>query len=527
MNALTGTGALLRLYLRRDRVVAPVWIVLLGALPLLYAVSFEGLYPTAADRQAFYLGTLSAPAQAALVGPIFGSDLGALVAWRSGLVLALVPLAAILTVVRHTRGEEDAGRTELIGSTAVGRHAGLAAAMLAAGGGVAATGALSSISLWGFGLPLAGSVAYGASVAVVGLVFVGCAAVAAQVASGARAARGYALGVLAVVFAARAIGDAGSGTLSWFSPIGWSAQVRPFADERWWPMMLSLTTATAFCVGAFAAANRRDLGAGLRAEHRGRAAAAPSLSGPIALAWRLSRGTVAVWTVGLALFGIAIGSSTGGIGDQLGSSAAIGEALEKFGGSTVEQSFIAAVLSIVGVVVAAFAVSALLRLHSEEEAGLAEIVLATGVSRARWLAGHLLCAVLGAAWLLLVVGLAIGLTYGSATGDVTGELPSVLVGALVQLPAVWVVTAIGVALFGALPRFATVLWAVLAGFVALGQVGSVVGLPQPWLDLSPFTHVPRLPGATLTPVPIGWLVAVAIVVGIGGFTAFRRRDIRG
>ncbi|OZD62212.1 ABC transporter permease [Rhodococcus sp. 05-340-1] len=524
---MTGTGALLRLYLRRDRVVASVWIVLLGALPLLYAVSFEGLYPTAADRQAFYLGTLSTPAQAALVGPIFGSDLGALVSWRSGAVLALVPLAAILTVVRHTRGEEDAGRTELIGSTAVGRYAGLAAAIALAGIGVAATGAVSAISLAAFGLPVAGSLAYGASVTVVGLVFVGCGAVAAQVASGARAARGYALGVLAVAFAARAIGDAGSGTLSWFSPIGWSAQVRPFAEERWWPMLMSLATAGVLLTAAFAAAERRDLGGGLVAERRGRNEAAPSLAGPVALAWRFTRGATLGWTVGIALLGITIGSSAHGIGGQLGSSNAITDALEEFGGSTIEQSFIAAVLSIVGVVVAAYSVSALLRLHSEEEAGLAEIVLATGVSRLRWLAGHLLFAVLGPAWLLLVVGVTIGLTYGSATGDIAEELPSVLLGALGQLPAVWVVTAIGVALFGAVPRFATVLWAVLGGFVALGQVGSVVGLPQPWLDLSPFTHVPRLPGAAFALAPIGWLVVVAIVVGMGGFTAFRQRGIRG
>ncbi|WP_170944637.1 ABC transporter permease [Rhodococcus sp. 14-2483-1-1] len=527
MSGLSGTGALLRLYLRRDRLVAPIWVVLLGALPLLYAVSFEGLYPTAADRQSFYIGTEAVPAQAALVGPIFGSDLGALVAWRAGLMLTLVPLAAILTVVRHTRGEEDAGRTELIGSTAVGRYAGLTAAVLLAGGGVVATGMLSFISLWAFGLPVTGSLAFGASIVVVGAVFVGCAALAAQVASGARVARGYALGVLAAAFVLRAIGDIGSGTLSWFSPIGWSAQVRPFADERWWPLLLSLAAAAAFCAAAFVAASRRDLGSGLRAERRGRVAAVPSLSGPVALAWRLSRGTVVVWTVGLALFGVVIGSSTDGIGDQLGSSTAISDALGKFGGTTLEQSFIAAVLSIVGIMVAAYSVSALLRLHSEEEAGLAEIVLATGTSRLRWLAGHLLLAVLGPAWLLLVVGLTVGLTYGSATGDIAGELPSVLGGALGQLPAVWVITAIGVALFGAVPRFATLLWAVLGGFVALGQIGSVVGLPQPWLDLSPFTHVPRLPGGAFSLEPFGWLLVVAIVVGAVGSGAFRRRDIRG
>ncbi|MCX6490212.1 MAG: ABC transporter permease [Rhodococcus sp.] len=527
MNSLSGTAALLRLYLRRDRLVLPIWVVLLGALPLLYAVSFEGLYPTAADRRTFYLGTEAVPAQAALVGPIFGSDLGALVSWRAGLMLTLVPLAAILTVVRHTRGEEDAGRVELVGSTAVGRFAGLTAAVLLAGGGVVATGMLSFVSLWAFGLPVAGSVAFGASIVVVGAVFVGCAGLAAQVASGVRAARGYALGVLAAAFVLRAIGDIGSGTLSWFSPIGWSAQVRPFADERWWPLLLSLATATAFVAAAFVAANRRDLGSGLRAERRGRVAAVPSLSGPVALAWRLSRGTTVVWTVGLALFGIAIGSSTDGIGDQLGSSAAISDALGKFGGTTIEQSFIAVVLSMVGIMVAAYSASAVLRLHSEEESGLAEIVLATGISRRRWAAGYLLFAVLGPVWLLLVVGHTIGLTYGSATGDMSRELPSAVVGALAQLPAVWVVTAIGVALFGAVPRFATVLWAVLGGFVALGQIGAVVGLPQWSQDISPFTHLPKLPGGEFSVLPSLWLVAVAAAAGGAGSIALRRRDVRG
>lgn len=527
MSALVGTGALLRLYLRRDRVVAPLWIVLLGALPLLYAVSIEGLYPTAADRQTFYVGTVAVPAQAALVGPIFGSSLGALVSWRSALMLTLVPLAAILTVVRHTRGDEDAGRTELIGSTVVGRYAGLTAAMLLAGGGVAATALLSSISLSAFGLPLVGSVAFGAAIVVVGGVFVGCAALAAQVAPDARAARGYALGVLAAAFALRAIGDAGSGTLSWLSPIGWSAQVRPFADERWWPMLLSLATAAAFCAAAFVGAKRRDLGSGLRAERRGSVSAAPSLSGPVALAWRLSRGTLALWTVGIALFGITIGSSVDGIGGQIGASTTFNDALEKFGGSTVEQSFIVAVLSGVGILVAAYSVSALLRAHSEEEAGLAEIVLATDVSRLRWLVAHLLFPVLGPVWLLVVLGLTIGAGYGASTGDIAGEIGSVVGGALGQLPAVWVVTALGVALFGAFPGFASAVWAVLAGFVALGQVGAVIGLPQPWLDLSPFTHVPRSLGGIDSLESIGWLLVIAAVVCSAGSAAFVRRDIRG
>jgi len=42
----------------------------------------------------------------------------------------MIGLLALLTVVRHTRADEEAGRSELIGSTALGRHAQLAAALI-------------------------------------------------------------------------------------------------------------------------------------------------------------------------------------------------------------------------------------------------------------------------------------------------------------------------------------------------------------------------------------------------------------
>jgi ABC-2 type transport system permease protein len=38
----------------------------------------------------------------------------------------------------------------------------------------------------------------------------------------------------------RAIGDAGPHWLSWLSPLGWMQQLRPFADERWWVLLLAV-----------------------------------------------------------------------------------------------------------------------------------------------------------------------------------------------------------------------------------------------------------------------------------------------
>ncbi|OZF54742.1 ABC transporter permease [Rhodococcus sp. 14-2470-1b] len=528
---MSGIFQLVRLFARRDRVAMPLWVLAIGLVPLLYAVSFEGLYPTVADRQAFYEATAQTPAELALVGPIFGADLGALVTWRSGILLTLVPLAALLTVIRHTRAEEDAGRTELVGSTAVGRRDGLCAAMALAATGVLMTAVIAATALAASGFAVGGSVAFGLSIAAVGVVFVGVAAVAAQVGFNARAARGYAITVLAAAFVLRAVGDAGasgtsgsSGTLSWLSPIGWSSQLRPFADERWWVVVLPAVAATVAVGLAFTLASRRDLGAGLVAVRDGKPTS--SLQGVFGLAWRAQRGSLLAWTVGLGVIAAVLGSAADSVQGQLGGSAAIGDALSKFGGSSLVDSFLATALSILGIGAAAMSVSSVLQAHGDEESSIAEIVLAGSVGRTRWLVSTVVFALGGPAVAMTVVGFAAGLPYGMSVGDVGSVLPGVLAGAMSQLPAVWILTASGIVLFGFVPRFSVATWGLLAAFVMLGQVGTVLGLPQMVLDLSPFTHLPHLPGGTVSVTPLVWLVVVSMVGLVTGIVAFEHRDLR-
>ena len=43
---MTGTWQLIRLILRRDRVLLPLWAVVLGCVPALYVSSFDSLFPT-------------------------------------------------------------------------------------------------------------------------------------------------------------------------------------------------------------------------------------------------------------------------------------------------------------------------------------------------------------------------------------------------------------------------------------------------------------------------------------------------
>ena len=152
-------------------------------------------------------------------------------------------------------------------------------------------------------------------------------------------------------------------------------------------------------------------------------------------------------------------------------------------------------------------------------------MLSGAVSRTRWLASHVVAALLGSAVAMLGAGVTGGLVYGIAAGDVVGKVATVVASAAVQLPAVWLLCALTVGLFGLAPRFTPVVWGVLIGFVAVYLIGSLAGFGQWVLDLEPFSHIPRV-GQDFTAVPLLWLLAIDIVLISLGAIAFRRRDLR-
>lgn len=529
---MTGTGALVRLALRLDRLRLAIWIALVTALVLSTASAFTELYPTAASRAQFAAGVATNPALRAIVGPPFDlSSIGGLTAWRMGtLATVLVALMNLLTVLRHTRGEEEAGRLELVGSAVVSRHAALTAALVVALSADALLAVLVATGLVGLGLPVSGSIALGLVPAAAGAVFAGVAAVTAQLTESSRAASGTASCVLGLSFLLRAIGDSagqdGPAWLSWLSPIGWLQQTRPFAGERWWAFGLAAAFACLLVSGAYGLLGRRDLGAGLWPSRPGPAAASPGLRSPLALAWRLHRGALGAWAAGAAVLGAGFGGIAQGIGDLLGDNPQLAEILAAIGGEdSIVDAYLASTLHIVGLLAAAYAVSATLRLRSEEVAQRAEPLLATGVGRVAWAASHLAIALLGTTVLLLSAGLAAGVVHGLRVGDVGGQVPRLLVGALVQLPAAAVLAGIAVALFGLAPRFTVGAWAAVVAFLLVQQLGAILQLDQWLLDLSPFTHVPNLPGGELSATPLLWLLAATMALAAAGLFSFRRRDI--
>ncbi|MGH3467916.1 MAG: ABC transporter permease, partial [Thermocrispum sp.] len=246
-GSLVGTRHLVRLALRLDRIVLPLWVLVIGVMPAAGAGAYETLYPSPLEREAL-TGAMSAnPSFTLLYGPAFDlSTVGGWTAWRYGVFMGVfLGLACIFTMTRHTRQEEDTGRQELLSSTVLGRRAALTASLLVCLLGSLVAGLLVAGSLIGVDAPVGGSLAFGGGMTLTGWIFTGVAAVAAQFAEYARTANGIACGVLGGAFMLRAIGDAlpDAEFLSWLSPIGWSTRVRPYAGEQWWVLLLMLGTA--------------------------------------------------------------------------------------------------------------------------------------------------------------------------------------------------------------------------------------------------------------------------------------------
>lgn len=528
-GGLAGTGTLLKMWLRRDRVMMPSWIYVLTALVASTVYSFKNGYDTPAALRSFARGIDGNPSMRALYGPVLNDHTAAGVsAWRVGTTgAALTAVMCVLLVVRHTRAEEETGRLELVGAAAVGRRAPLTAALAAAVTAAAAAASLAAAVMILFGLPAAGSVAFGLSWFGAGLVFAGVAAVTAQLAETSRLANGLAFAVLAAAYLVRGVADAGSAHwASWLSPIGWAQRVRPHAGEQWAVLLLPLLASAVLVAAAYALAGRRDLGAGIIAPSPGPARAAPSLRGPLALSWRLQRGSLLGWSVGFLVYGLAIGGVADGVGDLVNGSDAVLDDIRRMGGQQdLADAFLATSMGLMALFTSAYAVQSVLRMRAEESGGRLEPVLAAAVGRTRWAVGGLAVTVAGTVVLLGLSGLAVGLVHGARSHDLGGQLPRQLGAALVQLPAVWVVAAVTALLFGLLPRATSAAWGVLAGCLLLGQVGPLLKLPQAVMDVSPFTHTPKLPGGGFDVLPVAALTAVAVAVAGAALLGFRRRDI--
>lgn len=524
---LAGFSDLLRFMARRDRVRAPVWIASITGVIAASAASMVGLYDTPAKLVEYAELAQLDPALKAIAGPGHGLDdptLGSVIMNEILIyTFVIIALMCIFLMIRHTRGEEETDRAELVRAAPVGRLATLAASWVWVALVNLVVAVALTLTLLAFGLAVTGTLAFGAACWGIGMVFIGVAAATAQIASSARAASATAGAVLGASFMLRAVGDLGNGWVTWLSPLGWAQSIKAFAGEQWWVLVPMVASAVALTAWAVALSARRDLGAGLFKQRPGPAVGSPRLGTPLAMAFRLQRTALISWAAGLAMLGFFFGL-VADQAEQMLESEAVAEFFAAADVGTPTELFLATMVLMVALIASGYTVSTVLRLRSEEVAVRAEPVLAGPVGRRTWAMSHLMVALFGTVTVMVVAGLSIGLGTAAQLGDTANLLP-VLGASLSMVPALAVLGAVTIAIIGWRPKWSQLAWLGVAVSAVVGLLAETLNLPQ-WLrNVSPFEHVPSYPAAAFELLPLAVLSLVAVAIAVAGLAGIARRDI--
>lgn len=526
---MTGTGHLLRLALRTERVATPVGVLVVPALLLATAAALAPLYPDARSRAELAAGAATNPVFRILLGPLRDSStIGAIAVWRVGLFAMLaVTVIMAATVTRNVRAPEATGRTELVRSAAVGTSAPLVSAVILATGSAVTTGVLTGVAAAAIGVPAVTAVFVGVQFLAAGLAAVGIAVVVDQVVTASRTALTISAVVLITAYVVRGIGDAvdSASWLTWLSPLGWAERVDPFGNRTALP---ALACSALFAVGVGLAARiaaGRDLGSGLVHPSPGASTARWPVS-PVGVTVRTMGSSLAPWMSGAFAYCLLVGLLTDSVDGLVGDSGGTRSLIENLGGGSVDLvgALIDTVLGIVAIAAAAAAVSVVGHLRDDDRRGRAELLLATAVSPvARVLAAAAVATVVAA---LVLVLAGAGLVVGSAlVGGPGPSAPQVAGAALGQVPPTLAVAAVAFAAYGFGARWVVLGWIAVVADLLLGPLGSLIGAPG-WLrDLAPHAQVPARVGAGVPVVPtVVVSIAAVVIVGIG-LWALRRRNL--
>jgi len=526
-----GTGKLVTLWFRKDRLKLTVWLLILVGITLSVAHAYPSVYRTEEDLMAAAM-TMENPAMVAMLGPGYEvSDYTSVApAFATEMLLFTAVAVAIMNILlmgRSTRADEDEGQMELVLSLPVGRLSHLAASFIE---GIVANVLLAllvgaSLALSGLdGFTPEGSFLYGALLGAAGLVFSGLTAVAAQLAETSRGATGLAFGILIGAYTLRAIGDVNLEVLSMPSPLGWIVRSKVFADNAWWPVALSLAVFLLALVAALVLNGIRDMGAGFLPARKGRSHASPFLTTPLGFIFRQQRGTMLAWAIALFLLSASFGAILGDLETYFADMELIQAYVDETLPYSLAEQFATLTIAILSLFSTVPVIMTVLRLKGEEMSNRTEHLYSRAVSRARTLLWHLLASLMVGGWMQGMIALGFWMTGADSLGPSTGSL---LQSAFAYLPALWCASGLAVLLVGLLPKATGWIWLYLGYCFMVIYLQDLLAFPDWLTKASVFEHIPRFPLETLNVVPLLVLCALTVGFGLAGAAGYNRRDLAG
>ena len=515
----TSTWPLARLGLRTGATGLLLIVVLTAGLVTLVAASIEALYGDAGERLVYAETIGASPAGLAFNGRGYGLEtIGGITAFEVGFIGQLLfPLLAVHVALRHTRREEEAGRTEVLTAGEVGRLAPLAAGKILVAGVCLAIGVLTLAGLVGVGLPAAGSAWYAAGITMLMLFFGMVGLLLGQLAQSTRTAYLTGLGLITGAFLLRAVVDGLGWDTVWLSPLGWLPEVRAFAEPQAWPLIAYAAGGAVLLGLAVLVARGRDLGAGVLTPRPGPGRGRPGLATVPGVTWRLMKGPALTWAVIAVVWAACFGALTEEMSRLIEANPNLVEALGVSGGVDIVTGLAVVIVCLAATAVAAQSAG---RLGAEESAGRLGALLATRVPRVRlWLG-----------WWAVVTALSLGATsLGLATWAVTGDsgaLGNALgVGVGYAVPVAFVAS-VAALLRAAVPRVAGLVWLLVGWIVLVGFLAETLRIPDWARDLSPLHLVGDLPQEDPALAAVLGLAAAAVVAFAASALAIGRRDLR-
>jgi ABC-2 type transport system permease protein len=527
-------GALKALALR-TAADARVRTLSFAAIFAIYAVGnvygYGRTYPTVADRIQFAQTFGENKAIRLFYGTPYSLEtVGGYTAWRVGGLLAIAAaFLGAMAATRALRGEEESGRAEIVAAGAATR-AGLFFARIAA---IAITQAVVLLAMW-LGLVIGGLPALGSAylvlvVTAVAAVYMGVGAVASQLASTGREALELAGAVLAVDLVLRVVADTTDiPALHWASPLGWAEETRAFAGERPWVLAFPALASFALLVLALALERRRDIGASiLQPREVVNRPGSLSLRLPALLALRSQLTSLAIWSGGVAGFGVVLGTVSKSVADaKLPQS--LKDQLEKLGAIdfTTPSGYIGLVFLFFILAISFFGCSQLASIREDEAEGRLETLFALPSGRVPWLAQRLALAVASATCMAIAAGL--GASAGVLIVGAGVKFHSLIEAGLNCLPASMLFLGIGALLLTLVPRAGVGMAYAVVGVAFIWELlGSLIGAPSWVLGMSPFHQVGLVPGQSFRAFPAVVMVAIGLACAMASLVVFRHRDLVG
>lgn len=524
-------AAIARHAFRQERVRLGV----VAAIAVLYTaanvVGYRDTYPTVDQRRRFAAAFGDNVALRLFYGlPHDLATVAGYVEFRVvGILSVLMAAWAVFAAVRALRGEEDAGRFELLLAGPVQRGQATVAVLAALAAECLVLWAATVLALVATGtafgdITLGQSLLIGVAIVAPGALFAAVGALVCQVAPTHRGAQALGGALVAVFLMVRIVADLvdGARALRWATPLGWAGEVRPVTGSR--PAVLLLfAAATALAAWAtLAIARRRDVATGLVGGGHAPRSHGRMLGSPLRAAIRGETPTLTTWVAGAGIFAALIGGFSKSIADEARKAnlhSSLGTDYTTPGG------YLALTFVFFALVVALFAASHLNGIRDEEGSGRLETLLALPVSRTRWLAGRV--AIAAVASVLLAVLTGVLAWAGAATQDAGVGFGSLVAAGANCIPAALLFLGLGTLLFAAAPRQSAGAAMALVGAAFLWElVGAVLEAPSWTLALSPFHHVAAVPVARFDTTGATIMLVLAAATAGAGVAVFARRDLQ-